>query len=218
MSQSSSTVRARIAFLIILLITTTSCDRSDEYVDQTDTRPAMAVSESGGLPLPDSIETLIANRDAIVIGTVSVPGVELIDYLPTPEGPPPPTDLPSLATWMQEQVTDYTVTCINSLAGPLPENEAFILRLQGHKSALPTEMATMNFGEPQADTHYVMLLSVDPSEKLDPAYFMKYSINDMIIVDDSTVTYSDGTVVPYADGMTGAEFVTAVQEAIAELE
>ena len=200
--------------LAILTVLPTSCSKGTVrepkvVLPNVEYRSAMTDT----IAPPGTIEDLVAGRDAVVVATLSTPGYEHIVTHSIAVGATPPDPSEGLA-YMDEPVTDYSALASVVLKGTIQIGLPFIVRLNGHLNVIPSDLATLNVGVPISGRRYLIVLSDNGSEAPSPSYSPHYGAQDLIFVDRETVSYSDDTPVPYATGMTGDQFVQAVNAAL----
>lgn len=208
--------RNGLVIAALLVLVCTGCSSSERSESPTVSSAAPNELGSSRVPPPSTISALVADRDAIVVASVSLPGTERIVVHPTPLNATPPDPSEGL-DYMNEPVTDYVATCSDSLLGSISQGQAFTLRLNGQVSQVPTSVDVSSLGYPVSGRSYLIFLFDNQDEAPGPSFSPKWGANDLIFVDQSSVTYADGELVPFATGMTGAEFVNAVRDAVDEL-
>lgn len=204
---NKKTARNLLAFLTLVLLTGIllmgGANRSRDLTQSDDPAGWQTISD------------LVANKDAIVIGTASGQYTETLAIDPTPPGGWP-TGIPTLPPTMAAEVStwdasDHEFASHQTLYhnGEIPTGETFLVRMMGHPSEHLQSDIYDRYPNPQAQ-YLLFLESAEPEE---PGL---YAAIEMLRIDGDTVTRLSGSAFPLASGMLSNEFVEEVLEDIEE--
>ena len=162
--------------------------------------PNATVSAGSMIPRPNSIESLVAQSQVIVLGTISSVLDEQLMYYGE-DGKPVAADEESGLPY-----TDYEVRIERVLKGDggVEEGGVLVLRMFGHLSRQTDVVTLAPVQLPQPGSHYLLALGQNP----DGTYGS--GSEGLIYVDGETVAYADG--VAFSTRLTGEEFVEAVRQ------
>lgn len=146
-------------------------------------------------PEPDSLGYIARmERDLIAEGTArSVVGTETLYF--TELGEPGPTAEPENVSDLLVEVDHVLVDALGRIGSP----PTFTYRI------------TTGNSYPVIGQKYLFMASFNDSEP-GTTYSSWFTAHDMIIADTTPVQYADGVEVPYATGMTYAEFIEALED------
>jgi hypothetical protein len=212
------------ALLVLAAIALSSCRSVDQTKgpgpDPSPVKPQLvqgAAVVSSLAMLPEGIPEIVTRNDAIVVGVLgSVISQTRIAH-PTAVGNPitdPYSPDPTPDT--SEPVTDVLFTPDDVLLsdGTITVNVPFTWRVNGHLSDVPLEMLD-SVGWPETGRRYLIFLNRNANEPPGDTYSALGGIYDTLLVEgedsDAQVSYSDGSPVAYAAGMSPSEFVEAVR-------
>lgn len=161
-----------------------------------------------------SIQELVANKDAIVIGDPTGVYTETIITDPTPPGGWPtgvPTMPPDVvAKLLQYQASEHEIVSYQPLHhnGGLYMGKHFLVRMIGHPSDYSSTEISDRY--PDSEGQYLFFLAQEQ-----PGLYGVVA-GGMLHVDGQTVTWPDGSAFDLAAGMSTSEFMEAVQDEIEE--
>lgn len=194
-------VRCGVAIfgLCAIAVLASACESQFEEVE-TSVERASVLDETSelardGLSPPSSIEELVADgRDLIVIGNVIGP-VSTATIPIDGSAYPGPTTEPEAVTDLEITVDTILLDKFEKIGSP----PFFMLRV------------TTGNTYPTIDEDYLFIASYNMDEP-GSTFSSVFDAKDWIKANTTPVQYADGEYVPYANGMTFAEFVEAIQD------